>query len=231
MRNNPLKIHFTRSIFLVFAAVIAVMATPSANATPAPNQAVVLSSGWQMQYASKVSAPGAAIAAPGFNAAGWYAATVPGTVLTTLVNNKVYPEPLYGENNRPEVIPESLARQDYWYRNQFEIPNSYAGRHIWLNFEGINYSATIWVNGAQVGTMRGAFSRGIFDVTSHVKPGSAAAVAVLISPQPHPGDPIEHTIHNGLGKNGGITAIDGPTFLSTIGWDWIPGIRDRDAGI
>ena len=31
--------------------------------------------------------------------------------------------------------------------------------------------------------------------------------------------------------NGGITAIDGPTFLSTIGWDWIPGIRDRDAGI
>ena len=34
-----------------------------------------------------------------------------------------------------------------------------------------------------------------------------------------------------LGPNGGITAIDGPTFLSTIGWDWIPAIRDRDTGI
>jgi hypothetical protein len=34
-----------------------------------------------------------------------------------------------------------------------------------------------------------------------------------------------------VGKNGGITAIDGPTFLSTIGWDWIPAIRDRDTGI
>jgi hypothetical protein len=211
--------------------MITTMAAVSATAKPAPNQTVVLSAGWQMQYAAKVPQAGAAIAAPGFSAAGWYTATVPGTVLTTLVNNKVYPEPLYGENNRPEIIPESLARQDYWYRDQIEIPKAYAGQHIWLNFEGINYSATIWVNGAQVGVMRGAFSRGIFDITSHVKPGSQAAVAVLISPQPHPGDPIEHTIHNGLGKNGGITAIDGPTFLSTIGWDWIPGIRDRDTGI
>ncbi len=211
--------------------MIAAMACVSATAKPAPTQPVVLSSGWQLQYATKVPQAGAEVASPKFSTAGWYQATVPGTVLTTLVNNHVYPEPLYGENNRPEIIPESLARQNYWYRTQFEIPKSYAGEHIWLNFEGINYAATIWVNGAQVGTMRGAFCRGIFDITAEVKPGSQAAVAVLISPQPHPGDPIEHTIQNGLGKNGGITAIDGPTFLSTIGWDWIPGIRDRDTGI
>ena len=34
-----------------------------------------------------------------------------------------------------------------------------------------------------------------------------------------------------MGSNGGETAIDGPTFLSTIGWDWLPAIRDRDTGI
>ena len=34
-----------------------------------------------------------------------------------------------------------------------------------------------------------------------------------------------------MGPNGGITAIDGPTFLSTIGWDWLPAVRDRDTGI
>jgi hypothetical protein len=231
VRINSLKIHSGRSFFSLLTVMIAAMACVSATAKPAPTQPVVLSSGWQLQYAAKVPQPGAEVASPAFSTAGWYQATVPGTVLTTLVNNHVYPEPLYGENNRPEIIPESLARQDYWYRTQFEIPKSYAGEHIWLNFEGINYSATIWVNGAQVGTMRGAFCRGIFDITAEVKPGSQATVAVLISPQPHPGDPIEHTIQNGLGKNGGITAIDGPTFLSTIGWDWIPGIRDRDTGI
>jgi beta-mannosidase len=38
-------------------------------------------------------------------------------------------------------------------------------------------------------------------------------------------------VANGVGSNGGETAIDGPTFLSTIGWDWLPAIRDRDTGI
>ena len=88
------------------------------------------------------------------------------------------------------------------------------GQQVWLNFDGINYSAAVWVNGAQVGTMRGAFIRGIFDITANVKPGKQAVVAVLVTPQPHPGIPHEHTLRDGMGKNGGITAIDGPTFLS-----------------
>ncbi len=187
--------------------------------------------GWTLQDASKVPETGERVASPGFDAAGWYPATVPGTVLTTLVDNHVYPEPLYGENNRPEVIPESLARGAYWYRTEVAVPAGYAGRHVWLNFDGVNYAARVWVNGAEVGTVRGAFVRGAFDVTYNVKPGRRAAIAVLISPQPHPGVSHEHTLRGGMGQNGGETAIDGPTFLSTIGWDWLPAIRDRDAGI
>jgi hypothetical protein len=34
-----------------------------------------------------------------------------------------------------------------------------------------------------------------------------------------------------VGENGGQLAIDGPTFVATEGWDWIPGIRDRDTGL
>ena len=192
---------------------------------------IVPVSDWYLQDANKVPQTGAEVASEGFDATGWYKATVPGTVLTTLVNNHVYPEPLYGENNRPEIIPESLARTSYWYRTKVEIPKSYKGQHIWLNFEGINYSAVVWVNGTQIGAMHGAFIRGIFDISYHVKPGAWAVVAVLVSPQPHPGISHEHTLRNGLGQNGGETAVDGPTFLSTIGWDWIPAIRDRDTGI
>ncbi len=186
---------------------------------------------WQMHAATDPGQTGDTIATPAFSTAGWYAATVPGTVLTTLVNNKVYPEPLYGENMRPEIIPESLNKQSFWYRAVLDIPASFAGRHIFLNFDGINYSSAIWVNGTPVGTTRGAFSRGTFDISFNVHPGHKAVIAVLVSPQPHPGLPIEHTLKNGIGKNGGITAIDGPTFLSTIGWDWLPGVRDRDTGI
>jgi hypothetical protein len=192
---------------------------------------VTISDGWQLQDAAKVPEAGGLIAAAKYKSRGWYGATVPGTVLTSLVKNGVYPEPLYGENNRPDKIPDSLSRTPYWYRTVFKVPKSYAGRHVWLNFDGINFSAQVWINERQVGAMKGAFGRGIFDISPDVKPGKTAVLAVLVSPQPHPGDPHEHTIRDGVGKNGGITAIDGPTFLSTIGWDWIPAIRDRDTGI
>ncbi len=161
----------------------------------------------------------------------WYRATVPGTVLTTLVNNQVYPEPLYGENNRPNLIPDSLCRTTYWYRTEFAVPAGFAGQHVWLNFEGINYLAEVWVNGTKAGNIRGAFMRGEFDITALVRPGEKAGVAVYLSPPPNAGDPWEKTVANGRGPNGGILSKDGPTFLASMGWDWIPGIRDRDMGI
>jgi len=195
---------------------------------PALASAQTLSS-WKLQDAAKVHATAITISKPTYQPHGWYPATVPGTVLTTLVNNHVYPEPLFGENMR--AIPESLNQTSYWYRTTFRVPAANRGRHTWLHFAGINYSSEIWVNGKQAGTTRGAFIRADIDVTDFVRPGFFATVAVLVAPQPHPGVPHEHTIANGVGKNGGITAIDGPTFLSTIGWDWLPAVRDRDTGI
>jgi hypothetical protein len=192
---------------------------------------LALSSGWQLQDSALVPQSGADLSIPSFTPAGWRPATVPGTVLTSLVDDGVYPEPLYGENNRPDKIPESLCRTDWWYRTQFQVPAAYAGRRVWLNFDGVNYAAEVWINGRRAGMIRGAFIRGLFDVTAYVTPGRQAAVAVRVSPQPHPGTSHEHTLRDGVGKNGGITAIDGPTFLCTIGWDWIPAIRDRDTGL
>src|SRR6478736_3808680 len=184
---------------------------------------------WQMQDSAKVAAAAPIVSSTRFHPQNWYVATVPGTVLATLVNNKVYPEPLYGENMRQ--IPESLNKTSYWYRTTINVLAEHKGRHVGPNFAGMNYSAETWVNAHQAGTMKGAFIRGDFDITQFVKPGKSAVLAVLVAPQPHPGVPIEHNVANGVGKNGGDTAIDGPTFLSTIGWDWLPAIRDRDTGI
>jgi hypothetical protein len=187
---------------------------------------------WRMRAASGPDADGAdgaPISRPGFADTSWYAATVPGTVLTTLIDRGVYPDPDYGLNNL--AIPESLARQDYWYRTQFTAPAELADKRLTLVFDGINYAAEVWLNGARLGDVRGAFIRGVFDVTHELLPGRANALAVLIHPPPHPGIPSEESIAFGPGENGGSMAIDGPTFIDTEGWDWIPGIRDRDSGL
>ncbi len=217
---------------VALGGLISALRAADATSLPAP---VILSAGWRMQDVAKVSEPGAVVSSPAFASAvsGWYQATVPGTVLTTLVDNHVYPEPLYGENNRPDKIPESLSRTSYWFHTAVTVPAGYAGRHVWLNFEGINYTAEVWVNGKKAGAdIRGAFTRGIFDVTPLVSPGQTAVVAVLIHPPLIPHDnPPEQTQANGTGGNGGVHSQDGAAFISSQGWDWIPAIRDRDMGI
>ncbi|RYD29212.1 MAG: glycoside hydrolase family 2 [Lysobacteraceae bacterium] len=185
-----------------------------------------LVNGWQLAAAPDVRDDGATLSRPGVPSGTWRAATVPGTVLTTLVDRGVYPDPYYGLNNLK--IPESLARQDYWYRTSFTVPPEAAGKRLTLVFGGINYAADVWANGRKLGSTRGAFIRGQFDL---VPVAGDNVVAVRVSPPPHPGIPHEQSISAGVGENGGQLAIDGPTFVATEGWDWIPGIRDRNTGL
>ena len=158
----------------------------------------------------------------------WLVATVPGTALTTMIDRGVYPDSDYGLNNL--LIPESLNKQDYWYRNEFKAPKTGA-RRLTLTFEGINYAAEVWLNGKSLGNIKGAFIRGVFDVTDVLKPGQTNVLLVRVSPPPHPGIPHEQSMLGGPGENGGAMVLDGPTFMATEGWDWIPAIRDRDTGI
>lgn len=188
-----------------------------------------IAGGWKLTPAPKVSADAAVVAKSGFDDKTWWAATMPGTVLTTMVDRGVYPDPDYGLNNLG--IPESLNKQDYWYRNEFKAPAVPDGRRLTLTFHGINYKAAVWLNGQSLGTITGAFIRGVFDVTHILKPGQTNVLAIRVSPPPHPGIPHEQSIKGGAGENGGAMVLDGPTFVATEGWDWIPAIRDRNTGI
>ncbi|WP_426009947.1 glycosyl hydrolase 2 galactose-binding domain-containing protein [Caulobacter sp. DWR2-3-1b2] len=206
-------------------AAIAPYAGPALR--PDGDQAWVLAA-WSLAEAPKVTADPTALSTPGYDAKAWYAATTPGTVLTTLVDRGVYPDPDYGLNNT--AIPESLNRQDYWYRAEFDAPAGQAGRHQQLIFKGVNYAAEIWLNGERLGDLKGAFVRGQFDVTGKLKPGRNA-IAVKVSPPPHPGIAHEESLTAGVGENGGMQALDGPTFIASEGWDWIPSVRDRNTGL
>ncbi len=200
-----------------------------ATLSPIDRNRWAIAGGWRLAEGPKVTPDAAAVSRAGFSTAGWLEAVVPGTVLTTMISQGVYPDPDFGLYNL--LIPESLNRQDYWYRVQFAPPAEFKNRHITLSFEGINYSAEVWLNGKRLGGIKGAFTRGVFDVTESLKPGGPNALAVRISPPPHPGIPHEQSLKAGAGLNGGMLCLDGPTFISTEGWDWLPGVRDRNTGI
>jgi hypothetical protein len=197
--------------------------------TPGEPGQWILRGGWRLQPAPKVSVAGETVSSGSYNASDWMEAIVPGTVLTTMVSRGIYPDPDYGLNNM--AIPESLNKQDYWYRKEFPTPVIKDRQNLTLTFEGINYAASVWLNGKYLGEIRGAFLRGTFDVSALLKKNGMNVLAVRISPPPHPGIPHEQSIKGGPGENGGIMVLDGPTFAATEGWDWIPGVRDRDSGI
>lgn len=189
----------------------------------------VLSKGWEMIDAEQVTRRSMQLFDPKLNTDLWYNATVPGTVLTSLVAQGVYPDPYYGLNNM--AIPDTLSRMHWWYRTTFSTPENTDGKQLYLEFNGINYLAEVYLNGNKLGNIKGAFIRGKFNITSLANKNGTNVLAVLIHPNANPGIPHEQSVIAGQGLNGGVLSQDGPTFISSIGWDWVPGIRDRNAGI
>jgi hypothetical protein len=187
----------------------------------------ILAQGWEMIDAVALVEQGQSIFDPNLNTQNWYDAAVPGTALTTLVQQGAYPDPFYGLNNL--AIPDSLSRIEWWYRCVFDMPEGAAAQQFLL-FNGINYRADIYLNGKRIGSTKGAFLRSEFNIAAVAKP-KGNILAVHVFPPYNAGIPHEQSIQNGQGLNGGALSMDGPTFISSVGWDWIPGIRDRKTGI
>jgi hypothetical protein len=61
------------------------------------------------------------------------------------------------------------ADQRLWYRRTFEVPDAWKDRHVLLNFEAVDWEATVWVNGQKVGTHHGGYDPFFFDITAALK--------------------------------------------------------------
>ena len=88
---------------------------------------------WHLRAAPQVAEDGAVLSHPGYREREWMAAVVPGTVLTTLIARGVYPDPGFGLDNLG--IPDSLSRQDYWYRSVFDAPAELRDREATLDVQ------------------------------------------------------------------------------------------------
>ncbi len=197
---------------------------------------------WYMMRDGETKATGREISMPGFNTRGWKEAIVPATVLTNLVEQKVYPEPYYGQTNKlsndliPDIAKVGREFYTYWFRTEFVVPVEYKGKRIWLEPMGINYRAEIWVNGYMIGTMAGMFNSQPFDITGRaVQPGQKAALAIRVFPVDIPGTSTPKTWGAGdEWHNGGDGWIgQNVTHLMSVGWDFtfVDGVRDRNTGI
>ncbi|NIM92075.1 MAG: hypothetical protein GTO17_14140 [Candidatus Aminicenantes bacterium] len=218
---------------------------------------IFLKENWVLKSSYHVKDDGQAISSSKFKPQNWHRTNVPTTVLTALVKNRVYPDPYVGMNNMkiPDASDEFNQSYDlekyshlpdqrnpwtdpYWFWTQFKLPKEYVGKFIWVNLEGINYRAEVWLNGYLIADSKevvGMFGNWSFDISKYADVKEANTLAIKIYPLDHPGLPAEPQLKafGPFGPNGGPTGDIGKnvTMHCSAGWDWMPAVRDRNMGI
>lgn len=186
-----------------------------------------LNNGWVCAAMGSVKTTGEKISVSSYPVKQWMPATVPGTVLTSLLNNKKVPDPFYGMNNEqiPDIYTTGRDHYTYWFVKDFTEKAPQGNEQVWLQFRGVNYSCDIFLNGKKVNSKRhyGMFLRQQYNITRLLNNG-ANRLAVII----YPIDPVGNP--NG-GQGGDGTIARNVSHQYVAGWDWIQPIRDRNTGI
>jgi len=199
-----------------------------AQSLPGQKQEIILNSGWKAKRSNEVLVDGTVVSSAEFQFYDWMDAVVPGTVLTTLLQNKKIPDPFYGLNNEliPDIYEIGADYYTFWFQNSFLLPELKSDQQVWLKFRGINYSANIFLNGKRINTdtHRGMFLREKYLITPYLNPNGKNSLAIIVEPP----DPLGNA--NG-GQGGDGTIARSVTMQFTAGWDWICPIRDRNTGI
>ncbi|RIQ17825.1 glycoside hydrolase family 2 protein [Jiangella rhizosphaerae] len=127
----------------------------------------------------------------------WLPATVPGSVQAALVAAGELPDPhwdatTYDEltaHGEPADWPWHFRRtrvedQEWWLARRFTVPPRWRGRRLRLAFDGIDYAATVYVNGMPLRHHTGMFGGPEVEVTRLVRHDTENEVVVRIFPPP-----------------------------------------------
>lgn len=146
---------------------------------------IILDKEWHIRSSVEVQQSGESVSTLDLDLTGWYPVTVPCTVFAALQENGQFQDPFFGKNL--ESIPSERFKHSWWYRKEFEYEKNESSPYIRLNFDGINYSANLWLNGRQIASddkMYGAFRTHKIDITDFVNEGMNVLAAEIFPPQP-----------------------------------------------
>ncbi|HEV3312543.1 MAG TPA: glycoside hydrolase family 2 TIM barrel-domain containing protein [Chloroflexota bacterium] len=144
-----------------------------------PRQLVDLDSGWRFFKGDPAGA-----SQPSFDDSGWTPVTLPHTW-----------NAVDGQSGG------NYYRGPGWYRRHLSVPESDAGREIYLQFDGANLTTDVYVHGIFAGEHLGGYAAFRFDITGSVHFGSDNVIAVRVDNASNPNVPplnADFTFFGGL---------------------------------
>ncbi|MFY9150375.1 MAG: sugar-binding domain-containing protein [Prolixibacteraceae bacterium] len=135
--------------------------------------------------------------------------------------------PFCVESSLSGVMGEVNPDDRIWYKRQFEVPAAWKNKSVNLNFEAVDYSASVWVNGVLVGSHQGAYDRFSFDITAYIKDKGLQEIIVCVDDpsssgvqprgkQQMPQQGIWYTPVSGIWQTVWLEAVSSEAFLAEV---------------
>jgi Beta-galactosidase/beta-glucuronidase len=142
----------------------------------------------------------------------WVKAEVPGTVYAAFVKQGLEKDPNFADNIW--VADRNKFDKPFWYTTSFSVPASFDKKKIWLNFDGVNRNAKVYLNGKLLGDVKNFMDNARFEISASVRKNGNNELAVLVDIPKTP-----------------MANLASPTYISSAGWDWMPYVPGLNSGI
>ena len=180
-----------------------------------PTVSTALHTGWEF----KARAPGVSLEKDVHSDAGWFRATVPGTVQLDLLEQGRLPDPYYGLNEQEAQWPSTL---EWLYRLTFTPdPDVLTQPHTELQFGGLDTLCTVWLNGEQVLRSADMFVAQTVNVKGRLQSGTNT-LHLLFGNVIEAGRALEAVHGKRTVWNGDSSRVYLRKAQYHYGWDWGP---------
>ncbi|KAI3537107.1 glycosyl hydrolase family 2 [Colletotrichum filicis] len=75
---------------------------------------------------------------------------------------------------------QELGVTHFWLATTFQVPSGWGNQSVILNFEAVDYEATVFINGQKVGFHRGGYFRYTVDATPYLNAGGDNTLLVFV---------------------------------------------------
>ncbi len=166
MKNKSTIFRVILLLLIIFGNAKAQVVIPNKDSSGSALQS--LNGTWKFKYifSTEVGAD-SVFFKTGFNLKEWKEIKVPGNW-----ELQGFTEPRYGS----EVIAGTGL-----YSTNFQIPQNWTAKQMFIVFDGVLYGYDLWVNGKYVGSWGSSFNRQMFDISKYVVAGKSNALAVKVT--------------------------------------------------
>jgi len=109
-----------------------------------------------------------------------------------------------------------------WYRRTLRIPEKWQGQRVLLNFQAVDWEATVWLNGRQVGMHRGGYQPFSLDITDALRSNGEQELIVGVF---DPTDKGDQPRGKQVNKPGGIMYTSTTGIWQSVWLEPVPAAR------